>query len=181
MSQLCACDKADKTGGKFLATLIADRYVDNGDGTVTDKTTELQWMRCVLGEHWRDGSCSGSPGQYEWSGAMKAEMQLNAKGFAGYDDWRIPTIEELCSLIEKPAAKGLFGKLLGSLKSDDGGLKYNTEAFPLGHGDDLEYSYFISSTPSGPWRCAVNFLEGSEAKLMQGEGLSEGCLRLVRG
>ncbi|MEI6871170.1 MAG: hypothetical protein WCL08_02705, partial [Verrucomicrobiota bacterium] len=35
-----------------VEVLLAGRYRDNGDGTVTDATTSLQWMRCSLGQEW---------------------------------------------------------------------------------------------------------------------------------
>ncbi len=59
-------------------------YVDNGDGTVFDLVTGLMW-------------------QQGYSGKMsQAEAAVGANDFdlAGYDDWRLPTIKELYSLID---------------------------------------------------------------------------------
>jgi hypothetical protein len=63
--------------------------VDNGDGTLTDRKTELMWEK----------KCSSKLYQYHW--AKKYISGLNDKEFAGYADWRIPTLEELCSLLER--------------------------------------------------------------------------------
>jgi len=75
--------------------LIADRYRDNGDGTVTDVTTRLQWQRCSVGQTWTGSTCSGEAGsEHKWEEARKLGSR-----FAGHSDWRLPTKEELLSLV----------------------------------------------------------------------------------
>ncbi len=76
--------------------LINDRYRDNGGGTVTDIKTNLQWMRCALGQIWKDGSCEGEAAEYPWQQALDA---AKAFSYAGYRDWRVPSREELTSLV----------------------------------------------------------------------------------
>jgi hypothetical protein len=63
------------------------RFVDHGDGTVTDNLTGLMWTRdaCQI------------PGQPSWREAVTA---CNNLVFAGYDDWRLPNIRELQSLMD---------------------------------------------------------------------------------
>lgn len=81
-------------------TLLADRYRDNGDGTVTDVRTGLQWMRCSLGQTWQGRTCTGEAKKYTWQAAMDAAATLNRQGgYAGYGDWRVPAIEELRTLV----------------------------------------------------------------------------------
>ncbi len=76
------------------------RYLDLGDGTVIDTVTGLQWMRCALGQTWRDDTCVGMVSRYTWKKAFEFAEDLNAQGgFAGHQDWRIPTIDELKTLI----------------------------------------------------------------------------------
>ncbi len=60
------------------------RYVDNGDGTVTDLNTGLMWIQ--------------DPGDkmLYFDAIAYADSFL----FAGYDDWRVPTIKELYSLMD---------------------------------------------------------------------------------
>ncbi|CAN2041788.1 Protein containing DUF1566 [Candidatus Magnetomoraceae bacterium gMMP-15] len=58
------------------------------NGTIIDKKTKLMWQQ------------AGSPGYMSWEGAKGYIHALNKKGFAGYNDWRLPTIKELASLIE---------------------------------------------------------------------------------
>lgn len=45
--------------GAASSALAAKTYFDNGDGTVTDPTTGLQWMRCSMGQPCASDSCTG--------------------------------------------------------------------------------------------------------------------------
>jgi len=74
--------------------LIAGRYRDNGDGTVTDVTTRLQWQRCSVGQTWTGSTCSGEISRHNWEEARKLGSR-----FAGHNDWRLPTKDELQTLI----------------------------------------------------------------------------------
>ena len=82
-------------------TLMAGRYRDNGDGTVTDVQTGLQWIRFSLGQEWKGGNCVGKTRAYTWQEALDANEALNRQGgYAGDSDWRVPTKEELQSLVD---------------------------------------------------------------------------------
>lgn len=80
--------------------LMAGRYRDNDDGTVTDVQTGLQWMRFSLGQEWKNGTCVGEAKKYTWQEALNTAKELNRRGdYAGYRDWRVPTQDELQTLI----------------------------------------------------------------------------------
>ena len=80
--------------------LIAERYRDNQDGTVTDATTNLQWMRFSLGQEWKNGACIGDAKYYVGTDVLGAADVLNRQGgYAGHYDWRLPTRENLLSLL----------------------------------------------------------------------------------
>lgn len=76
--------------------LLANRYIDHGDGTITDKQTNLMWKKCSEGASGAD-CLGGKPVELLWSDAMKQYATSNS--FAGYNDWRMPTIEELRTVI----------------------------------------------------------------------------------
>ena len=65
-------------------TGVQHAYQDNGNGTVTDSNTGLMWQKAPASE------------RYGWNEAMSYAENLT---FAGYNDWRLPTIKELYSLI----------------------------------------------------------------------------------
>jgi len=81
---------------------LALSFVDNGDGTVTDRNTGLMWEKKSDdgGLHDKDNSYVWNPG----GGSMWAWLaQVNAEGgtgFAGHSDWRIPNVRELLSIVD---------------------------------------------------------------------------------
>ena len=83
--------------GKAFEYLSAEahRY---GKKVVFDHTTKLMWQQ--------SGS-SGSTTIYE--NAKKYIDQLNRERFAGFNDWRLPTLEEAMSLMEpEKSSNGLY-------------------------------------------------------------------------
>jgi hypothetical protein len=85
--------------------MASGRFVDNNNGTVTDKLTGLIWLK--------DGNCApffsgdASPGNSRsWTAAMDSANQL-ASGYCGLTDgsvagdWRLPNVNELFSLLDR--------------------------------------------------------------------------------
>lgn len=70
----------DRKTGKVLA-----RFVNNGDGTVTDRFTSLMWLQ------------TPKTIAVSWDDANEFCRTLDVKGLAG---WRLPTIEELRALVD---------------------------------------------------------------------------------
>ena len=77
------------------------QLLDNGDGTITDSNTGLMWKKCLEGV--TGNNCeTNSPTTFTWQQAQEHSETVNdGGGFAGYTDWRVPTIEELRSIIEQ--------------------------------------------------------------------------------
>jgi len=86
----------DRPATSSISTRIGPqgRYIDNHDGTVTDSGTSLMWMRCAIGQSWTGSTCKGNAKVVTWNEAIKYSIK-----FAGYDNWRLPNIDELASII----------------------------------------------------------------------------------
>lgn len=71
-------------------------YADNGDGTITDRMTGLIWKQCPEGLS-GDDCQSGQPLHFTWQEALQ---HAATAVFAGSDQWRVPNVKELASLVE---------------------------------------------------------------------------------
>jgi len=78
----------------FLVSMVQadERFIDNGDGTVTDTLTSLMW------------ASSDNMGDITWH---NAKIYCENPPIAGYkySDWRMPTIKELKTLYNKDRTK----------------------------------------------------------------------------
>ncbi len=129
------------------------RYVDNGEGTVTDLNTGLMWQQ--------DPGCKMS---YEQAVAGAPSFQLG-----GYDDWRLPTIKELYSLIlfsgDDPSGCSTTDACPGVEAFIDTNY-FNFEYGDTDAGERVIDSQFISSTEyvsdsaEGQLVFGVNFADG---------------------
>lgn len=73
-------------------------FIDHSDGTVTDKTTGLMWKRCSEGQVFAGSTCTGTADGFDWGGAL---VVATSSSFAGHNDWRLPNIKELRSIVEQ--------------------------------------------------------------------------------
>lgn len=85
---------------------------DNGDGTVTDNLTTLEWTKCSADDATGvddTADCAGVHGKYSWGDAIGLCGGLI---YAGHDDWRLPSFAELASIIDyaghQPAIRGVY-------------------------------------------------------------------------
>lgn len=83
----------------------ASRFVDNGDGTVTDTGTGLMWLKTdtmIDLKKW-----------VNYQECLDYVRGLNEKNFAGYDNWRLPSRDEMESLYDETLElKDRFGKVV---------------------------------------------------------------------
>jgi hypothetical protein len=104
------------------AAAIPCRYGVNGDGTVTDYDTGLQWEQKTA-----DGSVHDEANDHDWSptlgrpdgtafstflgtlnNATSRDGTTSSGCFVGHCDWRLPSIVELSTIVD-PAAPGCGG------------------------------------------------------------------------
>jgi hypothetical protein len=56
------------------------------------------WARISIGQEWNNGQCIGDAKFMNWTTAQIACRHFR---LAGYNDWRLPTIDELETLMKK--------------------------------------------------------------------------------
>lgn len=63
-------------------------FFDNGDGTITDRATGLMWSQS-------DGGV-----KLNWQDALAWAAQKNNETYLGHNDWRLPNVKELQSILD---------------------------------------------------------------------------------
>ncbi|MDA3924209.1 MAG: DUF1566 domain-containing protein [Kiritimatiellae bacterium] len=79
---------------EYGVTVSENRFTDNGNGTVVDNLTGLMWFKDA-----------GVIPSTNWNDAVSFCSNIN---FAGYDDWRLPNMHEMESLVDYGEA-GTYG------------------------------------------------------------------------
>ncbi len=100
------------------------------NGIATDTETGLIWLRFAYGQTWLNNTAVGKAKEVCWEDAFHNAEQFNQQGgYADYASWRLPTVNELKTLIDKTKKSNCI----------------DTDIFPNNSG-----SFFWSSTPSSP-------------------------------
>ncbi|WYD79286.1 MAG: DUF1566 domain-containing protein [Candidatus Electrothrix gigas] len=160
LSYLQRGGQGDKTIGQYIA---------HGNGTVTDTKTGLMWKRCsegLSGDNCEDGKAE----RYNFD---KAVEKFKSVKYAGYADWRLPTIDELKTLIY--CSKGVRDKESGSCHEGSERPTINQQAFPN------TWKWYWSGSPlasSSDYAWYVSFFSGNSVALNRSFSYA---VRLVRG
>ncbi|MCI5143242.1 MAG: DUF1566 domain-containing protein [Candidatus Electrothrix sp. ATG1] len=145
------------------------QYIDHGDGTITDTKTGLMWKRCsegLSGVNCEDGEIE----KYKWDEAVQRFKNVD---YVGYSYWRLPTIDELKTLVYCSKGKDKERKWCNDGSEEP---TINQQAFP----NTLAWNYW-SGSPSadvsdGAW--GVYFYYGVSYAYNRS---SVYAVRLVRG
>ncbi|MGX9728811.1 MAG: caspase, EACC1-associated type [Candidatus Electronema sp. VV] len=166
-NKLQPLEKLPKNEGKTIG-----QYIDHGDGTITDTVSKLMWKRCsegLSGVNCKEGKTEKS----EWDDAVKRFKDVE---YAGYSDWRLPTIEELKTLVY--CSNGVKDKDNGWCNDGSETPTINQQAFPnteatrfwsgspyAGYSDYAWYVHFGNSDSyyvNRSYSCAVRFVRGGQ-------------------
>ena len=89
------CDSPPKSESSMANRLVVKTL--HRDDVVIDRSTGLMWQQ----------SASSQPMLYRL--AMDWIKSLNKHGFAGFNDWQLPTLEEALTLVKQfPNSQGLY-------------------------------------------------------------------------
>ncbi|MBZ0172104.1 MAG: DUF1566 domain-containing protein, partial [Phycisphaerales bacterium] len=142
----------------------APGYLVSADGlTVYDENTGLMWVRSPDTDG--NGTLESPADKLTWTEAQAHPTASNAAKFAGFDDWRLPTIKELYSLI-------LFSGRDVAPEAASGSVPFiDTDAFTFVYGNtsagerviDSQYAsstLYVGNSAEGQLLFGVNFADG---------------------
>jgi hypothetical protein len=139
-------------------------YTDHGDGTITDNITGLMWAKSA------DLNGDGEIRSDDKRSFPQATEQASDFSLAGYDDWRVPTIKEMYSLMD---FRGVDPS--GYESSDPSGMIpfIDRDYFDFAYGDVeageriidsqmVSSNQYVGETPDreGGYLFGVNFADG---------------------
>lgn len=127
------------------------RFVDNGDGTVTDTCTGLMWQK-ETGDTNGDADITAGDA-VDWRSALNYCEDLT---LADHEDWRLPNVHELQSILN------FQGRAV-----EGGYLIYDERVFPY----DPDVHWLWTSTTL-PWCGFWAYVVGFQAFLACGDGQS---------
>ena len=101
---VCSAISEEKNIQASTPTSQFDFEPNNGD-VVTDKKTGLMWTRCPMNYHWALGGCiEDSFGKISWESALTKANNTIGASYLLFNDWRVPNIKELASIVERKCA-----------------------------------------------------------------------------
>lgn len=120
----------------------ANRFTDNSDGSVTDIFTGLMWVKdgnlLATRNPGFDQDRTIGDGDIDWKTALNYIELLNTESYLGYNDWRMPNMVELRSLVN---------------------LQYPNSALPSDHPFlNLKDLYWSSTTSEAMRSLAIGIL-----------------------
>lgn len=85
--------------GLFSVMAESQQLLDNADGTLTDRTAQITWMRCSLGQRWDESlkTCQGNAQSMNLDQARRAVQQVNQSA-TFHQDWRLPSLTEIARI-----------------------------------------------------------------------------------
>lgn len=142
----CPAEGEDFFGQDAQYSGVQASYQDNGDGTVTDLNTELVWQ--------------AEPDLENKATFQQALAGAEVFDLAGYDDWRLPSIKELYSLID---FSGSASQYIPYLDTNYFSFRYGEESSGERQIDAQYWSStsYVGTTMNGNFTVfGVNFADG---------------------
>ncbi len=96
----CSTKLSNTEMQKKITETKIQNYIVYSNGITVDKKTGMVWARCSIGQEWdsENSTCTGVAQEYTWKDTFKAVEKLNQQNYLGYNDWKLPHIEDLSRL-----------------------------------------------------------------------------------
>jgi hypothetical protein len=89
-------DRGDDGAIQAGAPASGPRFIDNGDGTVTDRASQLVWQKGDSSNQ----AFGGLQDSLSWDNAFAYVREMNTAGYTGRRNWRLPNYFELLSVLD---------------------------------------------------------------------------------
>ena len=129
------------------------RFKDNGDGTITDNRTGLMWVK--------DGNSAGcnNGADLTWEDALSFCENLS---YAGYKDWRLPSIQELHSIVDY----GTYNPAINTYFPNTQSGYYWSSTTYVGSTDYAWYVYFYDGDVNSYSKAYDNYVRPVRGKFV---------------
>jgi hypothetical protein len=139
-------------------------YTDLGNGIIRDNVTGLEWQQAT------------TPDKYTWQQALDYVDDLNDSNYLGYDDWRLPSIEELSTLVAAGRYNSAIGLVFSAVASGYWSSTprkgYTNYAWIMhfyhgvvANGYDKSYNFYVRAVRSGPYRSFGNYFDNNDGTI----------------
>jgi len=98
---------------------------------------------------------------YTWDQALNYAQELNTKNYCGFNDWRVPTIDELNTLVPKTSYKGIDNKdvyIKKPLINNTYSSSYWSSSVPVSYYNFAWYMNFNSGSTNGSNKSTKHYM-----------------------
>ncbi|MBK8482181.1 MAG: DUF1566 domain-containing protein [Proteobacteria bacterium] len=160
------CDATGQDGERRVGrSWPVPRFLDRGDGTVSDALTALTWLQdanCIATRYPGFDSDGTADGQVGWERGLNFVRGLNDGTYpdcaAGHSDWRLPNRTELQSLVDLSRAQPALPADAPFLNVSATGYFWSSTSDPLLARADYAWGVYLFSG------FTTRYLKGSEAR-----------------
>lgn len=133
----------------YGASYAENQFVNNGDGTVSDLGSGLMWQK------------NDSENGLDWENALAYAENLE---FANYEDWRLPNIKELQSIVDYSGVYPAIDQNYFDISDDDSYFWSSTSAYFSKYGTAEQHKFYWA------WYVAFGYAVGPDGEDSHGAG-----------
>ena len=129
----------NQMSGKYVRCVTGNEdyginaFVDVGDGTISDEATGLMWSAADAGEG------------MDWESALAYAQEMNEAEYLGYDDWRLPNVKELQSIVDYSGVYPAVDPEYFAVSDEDSYFWTSTSAYFSPMDDGRYYAWYVAA------------------------------------